>query len=195
MAGVERTSAGFRRLTVLAALLAASVAAAQPQLPKSAQSLGPVTITAASAEWEQGGNMVYTGNVLLSSENMQLRGDRLQIKPLTNNQYEAQITGNPATMHHDAIKNEKGDIEPAVDARARILTYNSRDGSVAANGNAVLTRGTDEINGESIRYLLAERRIQALGGDGGQVRIVIQPPKSSDAAPADAAPPAAEPPK
>ncbi len=51
--------------------------------------------------------------------------------------------------------------------------------------DAYVMRGTDEITGDTIKYDVRERRIQASGGDGGQVKIIIQP-ASTDTAPAPA---------
>ena len=48
---------------------------------------------------------------------------------------------------------------------------------------------TADKSGDTIKYDVRERRIQASGGDGGQVKIIIQP-ASNDPVPAPAPAPA-----
>jgi lipopolysaccharide export system protein LptA len=137
---------------------------------------GPVTVTADRAEWEKGGAMVYTGNVRLASDNLQLSGDRLELRQFEDRQFEAKVSGAPAVLQHAGVSVEQGEPALPVEARAALLTYDSRSSTVEVSGKARLQRGTDEITGENIRYDVARRRIQASGSNGGQVRIVIQPP-------------------
>jgi lipopolysaccharide export system protein LptA len=137
---------------------------------------GPVTVTADRAEFQQGGLMLYTGNVLLVSDTLKLSGDRLELIQTAEGQYEAKIKGNPAHLDHAGYTDAQGKQFPPVSAQATTLAYNSLNGVVDVQGRARMTRGKDEINGEQILYNALERRIQAAGGENGQVRIVIQPP-------------------
>ena len=140
---------------------------------------GPVTVTATNVDWAKGGTMVYTGEVKLSSDTLRLDGDRLELDQLGGGEFRARVTGAPAHLFHDgepAIKGGKQAPEPAVTARAKTLVYDSKSGLVDVSGDALVTRGEDEITGETIRYNVIERRIQAAGGNKGQVKIVIQPP-------------------
>jgi lipopolysaccharide transport protein LptA len=145
---------------------------------------GPVTITADRAEWEQDGAMVYSGNVLLTSDTLKLVGDRLELRQFAGGDIEAKITGNPARMDHPGLVEKNGEPGPPVSAQARTLTYDSRSSMVDLTGNGRLTRGQDAIDGEDIRYDVAARRIRAIGGESGQVKIVIQPPPPRRGAPA-----------
>lgn len=177
-----------RATTVTLMLLASGLAGAQGD-GKSAVSdnlrpSGPVTITADRAEWEQDGAMIYSGNVLLSSDTLKLVGDRLELRQLAGGEIEAKITGNPARMDHPGLTEKNGEPGPPVSAQARTLTYDSRSAMVDLTGNGRLTRGQDAIDGEDIRYDVAARRIRAIGGQSGQVKIVIQPPPPRSAAPA-----------
>ena len=153
---------------------------------------GPVTITADRAEWEQDGAMIYSGNVLLTSDTLKLVGDRLELRQFAGGEIEARITGNPARMDHPGLIEKNGEPGPPVSAQAKTLTYDSRSSMVDLTGNGRLTRGQDAIDGEDIRYDVAARRIRALGGQNGQVKIVIQPPPPRGAATAGAAKAAAE---
>lgn len=137
---------------------------------------GPVTITATSVDWAKNGLMVYTGNVKLESDTLKLDGDKLELEQLGDGDYRAKIFGSPANLRHDAAPGADGAQDPPVTARAKQLFYDSRSGVVDLTSNARVTRGEDEMTGETIHYNVNERRIQAAGGSGGQVKIVIQPP-------------------
>lgn len=155
---------------------------------------GPVTVTADRAEWEQNGAMVYTGNVLLSSDTLKLKGDRLELRQLAGGQFTASVTGNPARLDHPGLKEKNGQAGPPVSAEARTLNYDSRSSMVDILGNAHLTRGKDQIDGDNIGYDAAARRIKAAGGQGGQVKIVIQPPPKASSGASPGAPKAPPPP-
>lgn len=194
--------AGLRAGSLLVALLMTGSALAAPTAPKSPsvdrnelvklpkatdlKPTGPVTLTSDKAELVQGNSAIYTGNVVLTSDTLKLEGDRVELKQYPGGQYEAKITGGPARMNHAG----NGVDNPAVAARAKTLNYDSRNGVLDLLSDAYVLRGTDEITGDTIKYDVRERRIQASGGDGGQVKIIIQP-ASNDATPAPPpAPPA-----
>ena len=167
----------------LLALLAGLPARAQDNL----RITGPVTVTSDRAEWEKGGVMLYSGKVQLSSETLKLNGDTLELRQFGQGQFEAKVNGAPARLDHAGEPARGGrEASPPVTAQARKLTYDTRNGLIEISGGAHLTRGKDEITGDTIRYDVNARRIRAAGGEGGQVRIVIQPPPQKDkpAAPA-----------
>lgn len=168
----------FAALVVAAAVVPMAIAAPAKKAgtADALRPTGPVTITADRAEWSKVGVMIYIGNVSLVSDKLKMSGDRLELTQFPNNQYTAKITGNPAHLDHAGEPNEKGEPTPNVTADAKTLNYDSRTGVVDVIDNARMTRGKDEVTGSNIRYNVAERRIQATGGDGGQVKIVIQPP-------------------
>lgn len=149
---------------------------------------GPVTVTATSVDWAKNGLMVYTGDVKLSSDTLNMDGDRLELEQLSDGHYRAKITGAPAHLLHQGVADDDGQPDPPVTARGRQLNYDSQSGLADVIGDARVTRGEDEITGETIHYNVNERRIQAAGGSGGQVRIVIQPPNRDKAATPPAAP-------
>ena len=198
MSRVDRI-AGAIALAILASTAAFAAPKAAGDKPKATNSerlrpTSPVKINADRAEWQKGGSMVYTGNVRLESGDLKLSGDRLNLKQFDDGQFEAKIDGKPAKLDHAGLAaagNKEGE-RPPVAARASTLTYNSRDEIVLVDGDALLTRGSDEIRGQNIRYDVTQRRIEAQGKEGGQVEIVIQPPprKGADAAPPGAATPA-----
>lgn len=150
------------------------------KLPKPAdvKPTGPVTLTSDRAELVQGNSAIYTGNVVLSSNTLKLEGDRVELKQFPGGQYEAKITGGPAKMNHAG----NGADNPPVAARAKTLNYDSRSGVLDLISEAFVMRGSDEITGNTIRYDVNERRIQASGGEGGQVKIILQPSSTEPAA-------------
>lgn len=173
-----RRAAEILILVLWAAGALAQAPAERPSRTEQAlRPTGPVTVTADRAEWEKSGAMLYAGNVSMSSSTLSMRGDRLELRQKDEGQYEAILTGAPARMDHAGVASSAGDDALPVSAQSRSLYYDSANALVQLSGGARLTRGTDEITGETIRYDVAARRIKATGGDGGQVRIVIQPPK------------------
>lgn len=155
--------------------------------PKASQfrPSGPVTITADHAELVQGNYAVYTGKVTVLSDTLKMTGDRLELTQSKDGQYLAKITGAPAHLTHQG----DGTDDPPVTARAQTLNYDSKTETVKLEGDAQLTRGGNIVNGEKISYDLLQQRVQAGGGDNGQVKMVIQPPPPSqnDGAPASPA--------
>ena len=145
---------------------------------------GPVTIGANHAELTQGNTAVYTGNVTLDSDTLKMDGDRLELKRAADGQYTAKVTGAPAHMSHAG----NGPDNPPVSARAKVMTYDSRNGTVDLAGDALMTRGDDKTTAETIRYHVLEQRYEASGGDGGNGRVTIVLPQVS--APAQNAAPA-----
>lgn len=133
---------------------------------------GAVTVTADHAELVEGNYAVYTGKVEVKSDTLTMHGDRLELRQTSAGQYTAKITGNPATLNHQST----GVEDPAVTARAQTLNYDSKTTTVKLSGQAQLTRGGNVVDGEEITYDLTQHRVQAVGGDGGQVKMVIQPP-------------------
>ncbi|MES2488294.1 MAG: lipopolysaccharide transport periplasmic protein LptA [Pseudomonadota bacterium] len=173
---MSRAVKTFATLLLAAAFAPAVAAPAKKSNADVLRPTGPVTITADRAEWSKTGVMVYIGNVALVSEKMKMNGNRLELTQFPNSQYTAKITGEQAHLEHAGEPNEKGEPTPTVTADASTLLYDSRTSVVDVIGNAKMTRGKDEVTGSNIRYNVAERRIQATGGDAGQVKIVIQPP-------------------
>jgi len=153
----------------------AAPASAAPAPASGSRMPTRVTIDSDDLEWVDD-YAIYTGHVFLTAGAMQLRGDRMEIRQVSDRQFEARVTGAPAHLHHDGTTlGRDGEVLP-VDGTSRELTYDSRQQLITLTGDVVLQRGRDEIRGENIRYDIAQRRIQAVGPQNGQVRIVIEPP-------------------
>lgn len=166
----------------LFALLASAAAQAQSDGDAALETLrpkGPVTLTADRAEWVQGGSMEYQGHVSLQSDTLTLSGDAMTVTPLSDSQFKARITGEPAELRHAGVTGSGGFTELPVTARAMTIDYDPTTGIVHLRGSAHMVRGSDEVSGDDIEYVVAQRRIRASGGSSGQVRIVIQPRESA----------------
>lgn len=171
-------------------MLLAGAAFAQPQSGSSERSrddgrtaldalrpTGPVTIKADRVDWVQDRAMQYSGNVSLSSSTLAVRGSVMDVQQAADGHFVATIRGEPAQLDHAPVAEASGIAAQPVHAEAREIRYDSRAGTADLLGAARLARGKDEIRGESIGYIIAERRIRAAsGGSAGQVTITFEPP-------------------
>lgn len=173
------------RIAALLMLAAFATQAQQPTAVDDAQALrpsGPVTLTADRGEWIDGGEMRYEGNVALESDTLRLTGQSMTVMQHADGSFDARILGAPARLDHRAREGAQGVAGQNVTAEGERINYDSRTGVIQLQGQARLLRGGDEVEGERIDYVVAERRVRASGGSGGQVRIVIQPPARDDGA-------------
>jgi lipopolysaccharide export system protein LptA len=172
------------RFTVLAAtLLAAAAAAEAPPAGKSRPELraptGPVRITADRADLERREMALYRGNVRLVSAELELSGDRLELRQPARGEFQAVLTGRPARLVHRAV----GEAPPIAASASRIV-YDTRLARVEMSGAVQLARGSDTVSSEVVRYDVAARRISAEGTGGNPVRMVIEPPEPEREKPA-----------
>ena len=166
---VPRTDAGPARARIaallalcLTLLLPAAHAADAPELK------GPVTVTADQVDWNNNQRMEYRGNVKLTAEGFTLVGDQLELEQRPGGVF-IRVDGSPARMDQDDAR-----IDGRVTARADQLTYDAASQWIDLIGNARLDRGKDHIEGQTIRYNVTARQVQARReGEGQQIRIVI----------------------
>lgn len=138
---------------------------------------GPIKVTSQRADIdEQGKLMLYRGNVRLVSGQLELKGERLELRQPQPGQFEAHVSGNPARLYQEGVNKS-----PPLSASAGAIVYSTRAATVALSGGAMLARGQDVLTGDSIRYDLASRRISASGTEGEQIKFVIQPPENRPA--------------
>ena len=162
-----------RRAELLGACLVAALAgvtltaAAEPQ-----PSRGPVKITAERADLERREVALYRGNVRLVSADLELTGDRLELRQPAKGQFTARLTGKPAHLKHPGAANA-----PPIAASANQIDYDTRSAVVQMTGAAQVERGSDLVVSESILYNVAARRISATGAGSGQVQITIRQPQ------------------
>ena len=131
-----------------------------------------VEIEADSAELSETRDVsIYRGNVHLKRGPLSMRGDELRITRNTDSgQIEARLSGTPATATHTT----KQDPVPVTAAALQII-YTTIAEILELKGDARISRGEDQLQGDSVRYDVANARIQADGGKQ-RVRIIINPP-------------------
>lgn len=161
----------------------AAKAALSPPKISQLRPTGPITVTANHAELVGGNEAIYVGNVKVRSNTVKMDGTRMEWRQKKSGQFIAHLTGHPAHLAHAAT----GPEDPAISARADTLIYDSANQILTLNGDAQLTRGANVVTGDTIRYDIAEKRVQAAGGHNGQVKMIIEPPPSK--APSTAAMP------
>lgn len=137
---------------------------------KASVTSGPIKITAARAELDQREVALYQGDVKLTSNELTLAGDKLELRQPSRGQFEAKLTGKPAKLTHAATA-----IAPAMSASASEIHYDTRTAIVDLTGGVSLLRQGDTLVSDSIRYDVAARKISATGAGKGQVQITIQP--------------------
>lgn len=173
-APIQPRNAGTALAPAAASSTARQASKAALQVPDSDQfrPAGPITITADHAKLVEGDYAVYTGNVKVDSNTLKMDGAQLEFKQAKNGQYVAKVTDDPAHLSHAGA----GPDDPPITAHAQTIIYDSASETVKLDGKAQLTRGGNIVNGEDISYDLAKHLVQAGGGSGGQVKMVIQPP-------------------
>ena len=163
---------------LLAAMTLGGNAGAQDAVPDRLAGQAPMEISASSAELTRDGNMRYSGDVVFTSQNLEVRGDTLVLERNTDDGVHVRISGQPAELTHTPPESES-DRRP-IEARAQRIAYHRGSGVVELEGAVALTRGTDRLRGEQLRYEIASQRITASGGSGGRVRITIDPETVED---------------
>ncbi len=167
-------------LALLCALLLEPALAQRPQNRPGflGQDLA-VQIEADEAELSELRNTsIYRGHVSLTRGPLSMQGDELKIhRDPDSGRITATLSGRPATATHRSAE----DPEPVV-ASARRIVYVTQVETLELAGDARIRRGADELQGDTVRYDVANARIQADGGDE-RVRIVINPPSDADPAP------------
>jgi lipopolysaccharide export system protein LptA len=137
----------------------------------------PIRIEADRAEiTDQTGVSVYSGRVSLRQGDLEMEGERLEIRrDGASGEIHAVLSGKPAVLRQPT---ETGEM---VNARAERIDYRSRDKSLDLQGSAEFVRGRDRVSGQSIRYDANARKLLASGPNsgGGRVQIVIEPQQES----------------
>jgi lipopolysaccharide export system protein LptA len=157
----------------LAALSAQAAQAADEKRPEFLNESLAVQIEADEAELSEERDVsIYRGHVHLVRGPLSMYGDELRIqRDAPTGRIEATLSGKPARAIHVTAQ----DAIP-VSASALRIVYTTIDEILELNGNASIQRGADQLQGDSVRYDVANARIQADGGKD-RVRIIINPPK------------------
>lgn len=154
---------------LLATLLAAGAAGAAADEER-------IEIRADSAELDQAASRsVYRGNVVLTRNGLELRGDELVVVRGDGNRVTAVLTGKPARLRQTPT----GDDNAPVTGAAGRMTYETGRERIELQGNAIVERGGNALEGETIIHHLTSGRTTAHRAgeeDGERVRILLNPP-------------------
>lgn len=172
-------AAGGNRLNNQAEAAKAAKAALSPPKIGQLRPTGPITVTANHAELVGGNEAIYVGNVEVRSNTVNMNGSRMEWRQQKGGQFIAHLTGHPANLDHAST----GPEDPSISARANTLIYDSSAQTLTLNGNARLTRGENIVTGNTIRYDIAEKRVQATGSQNSQVKMIIEPPPKTPSVP------------
>jgi lipopolysaccharide export system protein LptA len=178
---MRRRASGLALALAFATVAAAAQTVTKPPVApapasKKAQSelrmpKGPIKITAERADLERKEMALYRGNVRLTSDELELQGDRLELRQPAKGQFTAVLTGRPARLRHKGVADA-----PAMAATAGRIVYDTRTAVVEMSEGARLERGGDTVSSERITYNVTARRISASAAQGSQVQITIEPP-------------------
>lgn len=164
-----------RRL--LPALLAAACAAAAAD--------ERIEIQADNAELDRdAGRSIYRGDVVLTRDSLELRGDELVVIRGEGERVTAVLTGDPARLHQTPA----GDGEDPIIGTAGRMTYDTGRERIELEGRATIERGGNALSGERITHDVASGRTTAHrdGDDGDErVRITLEPPPGEAAGDGD----------
>jgi lipopolysaccharide export system protein LptA len=131
----------------------------------------PYEVQADAAVFDQKqGTGVYTGHVQLNRGPERLKADKMTLTLNRNKRLDhVKATGNPVTFSNGTDAS----------GRAERLEYDVADKTIKLFGNAFVTQGERQFSGEEIIYSLVSKRVQAIGGKGRRVRLVLPPSDTS----------------
>ncbi len=134
-----------------------------------------ISVEADSAELSQESNVsIYRGNVKLERGPLVMSGNELRVARLSeDDRIKATLSGSPAR----AVYNDPNNPDLPVVATAKSIVYTTGIELLELQGDAKISRGTDELSGELVRYEIPLARIQASGDESERVRITIMPPE------------------
>lgn len=155
----------------LSGLMASPLAAAPPvDLP--------IQIEADRAELDQAQRQsIFVGNVRITQGAAVFTGERVTLSHMARGAPQhIEITGSPAHFSQPADASN-----PAMEAKAQTMRYQSESGQLELSGEAWIRQGSDEVSGNRLVYDRRNQRILATSEEGGEdrVRITIQPRSSS----------------
>ncbi|HET7687724.1 MAG TPA: lipopolysaccharide transport periplasmic protein LptA [Candidatus Macondimonas sp.] len=138
----------------------------------------PIQIEADRAELDQAQRQsIFIGNVRITQGAAVFTGERVTLSHMARGvPQHIEITGSPAHFSQPA---DAGN--PAIEAKARTMRYQSESGQLELSGEAWIRQGSDEVSGNRLVYDRRNQRILATSEEGGadRVRITIQPRSGS----------------
>jgi len=140
-------------------------------LPAMEDNEQPLYLEADSAEISEAKAVsIYTGNVLVRQDDMQLRGDRVTVHHDSEyNPAIIRVTGTPAT-YRQRMEREAQDVE----AEARHMEYDRTKDEITLIDQVVLSQGKDTFRSDRIVYHRAQTRVKAGTIAAGKERVKIR---------------------
>ncbi len=172
-------------------LAAAAAVAAAPALAERADRDKPINIEAdrMTAD-EQKQVAVFEGRVVLTQGTFVLRADKLTVRQDAAGFQSGVAVGSPATF-----RQKRDGVDEWIDGEALRIEYDGKTELVELFEKARINRDKDEVRGNYISYDTRSEVFRVQGAKEaqpasreGRVRMVIQPKKKDETAPASAAP-------
>ena len=131
----------------------------------------PIYIDADHVEMDEAnGVSTYTGAVVVVQGSMQINADKLIIYTEKRKPTRYVATGKPA-RYKQQPKLDEGDVV----GTANEMEYTTSNKKLYLRGNARVTRQGDIFQGDKLTYDTAKDLVSGSGGEGGRIRMIIQP--------------------
>lgn len=138
----------------------------------------PIYIDANRVEMDESkGLNTYTGAVVVVQGTMQINSDTLVIYTESRKPIRYVANGKPARYKQQPKPNE-GDVV----ATSRQMEYVIAEKKLYLRGDAHITRQGDVFQGDQLVYDTARDLVTGSGGDGGRIRMIIQPQRGAEKA-------------
>ena len=148
----------------LALLAATTVAVAQNKSTNNPQQL-PINLKADSGEYDaNAGIATYTGNVVVTQGEMNLKGDKIVIRLQEGKIHSIESWGKPTTFHYVPAK------EPPIDGSGQYMKYTVPTSTVEIDKNAHVIQDKNETRADHITYDLKREHVTGRG-----VNMTFQP--------------------
>ncbi|MDX1589981.1 MAG: lipopolysaccharide transport periplasmic protein LptA [Oleiphilaceae bacterium] len=149
-----------------------------PALAFDPDSKEPINITADSARLdERAGRAIYEGDVVVTQGETRLEAQRIVLTRGEKGLDAMEATGNPARYQQPAREDE-----PALEAEAQRIHYQSEFSRIRFRRDAQIRQGGNSFRGDRIDYDINDRVVTANGEGGGdstespgRVEMTIQP--------------------
>ncbi|WP_372693781.1 lipopolysaccharide transport periplasmic protein LptA [Immundisolibacter sp.] len=159
----------FRRLFGVALLCIAPTTIALESDRKQ-----PIYIDADRVELDEAkGLNTYSGSVVVVQGTMQINADRLVIHTADRKPTRYVATGTPARYKQQPNPDE-GDVV----GTGNTIEYRVSEKKLYLRGDAHITRQGDVFQGDRLVYDTARDLVSGSGGQGGRIRMIIQPQDS-----------------
>lgn len=138
----------------------------------------PIYIDADRVELDEAkGLNTYTGTVVVVQGTMQINSDTLVIHTENRKPTRYVANGKPA-RYKQQPKPDEGDVV----ATSRQMEYVIGDKKLYLRGDAHITRQGDVFQGDQLVYDTVRDLVTGSGGEGGRIRMIIQPQRGAEKA-------------